>query len=134
MCHRMMWLLCSTMIGWYLTWSVRVSCDIHVIRSYRSVGDETFMRAFETATLGYEEWTHEVRSPLSLDLLCAVPWMVSLSPGPYQDGMELPHTAWQGDSDTYHQVGHPSIPQTCINLWYPTGLVSSITLTRTMGR
>ena len=33
----------------------------HIVgRSYRSVGDEAFMRAFETATLGYEEWTHEV--------------------------------------------------------------------------
>ena len=31
-----------------------------VYRSYRSIGDETFIRAFETATLGYEEWTHEV--------------------------------------------------------------------------
>lgn len=33
---------------------------MYVCRSYRSVGDEAFMRAFETATLGYEEWTHEV--------------------------------------------------------------------------
>ena len=31
-----------------------------LFRSYRSIGDETFIRAFETATLGYEEWTHEV--------------------------------------------------------------------------
>ena len=31
------------------------------IRSYRSVGDESFMQSFETAALAYEDWTHEVR-------------------------------------------------------------------------
>ena len=28
-------------------------------RSYRSVGDETFMTAFEDTTLLFEDWTHE---------------------------------------------------------------------------
>ena len=39
-----------------------------LFRSYRSIGDETFIRAFETATLGYEEWTHEVFSYLTYQL------------------------------------------------------------------
>lgn len=28
-------------------------------RSFRSVGDEIFIKAFEDATLPYEDWTHE---------------------------------------------------------------------------
>jgi hypothetical protein len=38
-------------------------------RSYRSVGDEAFMRAFETATLGYEEWTHEAHIRMAWNYL-----------------------------------------------------------------
>jgi hypothetical protein len=38
-------------------------------RSYHSVGDETFMRAFETATLGYEEWTHEAHLRMAWNYL-----------------------------------------------------------------
>lgn len=65
-CHRMIQLLYCIMTGSVVPQRIIVwlSGDHHVIRSYRSVGDETFMRAFETATLGYEEWTHEVRSHL----------------------------------------------------------------------
>lgn len=35
------------------------------IRSYRSIGDEAFMRAFESTTLAFEEWSHEVSINLS---------------------------------------------------------------------
>jgi flavin reductase (DIM6/NTAB) family NADH-FMN oxidoreductase RutF len=38
-------------------------------RSYRSIGDETFIRAFETATLGYEEWTHEAHLRMAWNYL-----------------------------------------------------------------
>ena len=41
----------------HITW-----CSLFYCRSYRSIGDEAFMTAFETATLDYEEWTHEVKS------------------------------------------------------------------------
>lgn len=34
--------------------------NIPLCRTYRSVGDESFMKSFETATLAYEDWTHEV--------------------------------------------------------------------------
>ncbi|XP_062585658.1 uncharacterized protein LOC134247293 isoform X3 [Saccostrea cucullata] len=32
---------------------------LYYIRSFRSVGDEIFIQAFEDATLPYEDWTHE---------------------------------------------------------------------------
>ncbi|XP_069123115.1 uncharacterized protein [Argopecten irradians] len=32
---------------------------LYFIRSFRSVGDEIFLKAFEDATLPYEDWTHE---------------------------------------------------------------------------
>ncbi|CAL1542237.1 unnamed protein product [Lymnaea stagnalis] len=32
---------------------------IYFIRKFRSVGDEIFLNAFETATLPFEDWTHE---------------------------------------------------------------------------
>ncbi|XP_021380172.1 uncharacterized protein LOC110467376 isoform X1 [Mizuhopecten yessoensis] len=32
---------------------------LYFIRSFRSVGDEIFIKAFEDATLPYEDWTHE---------------------------------------------------------------------------
>ncbi|CAI8016826.1 hypothetical protein GBAR_LOCUS10301, partial [Geodia barretti] len=50
-------------------------------RSYRSIGDETFIRAFETATLGYEEWTHEVFSYLTYQLHDS--FATSLFPPPF---------------------------------------------------
>ena len=40
-------------------------------RSYRSVGDAAFMRAFETATLGYEEWTHEAHLRMAWNYITA---------------------------------------------------------------
>lgn len=103
------WYISSTVL-WqvvtpHTTCNVWLSGDHHVIRSYRSVGDETFMRAFETATLGYEEWTHEVCSHnLPLPLRCFLP-----VPGSCQDGMELSHPARQRESNTHHQVSHLSI-------------------------
>ncbi len=30
-----------------------------LFRSFRSIGDETFLKAFEDRTLPFEEWTHE---------------------------------------------------------------------------
>ena len=60
--HRMIRHLYCIMTGWLpvtmCTLGLNVCCLLY--RSYRSIGDETFIRAFETATLGYEEWTHEV--------------------------------------------------------------------------
>lgn len=34
---------------------------IYWCRSYRSVGDASFMESFESVTLAYEDWSHEVR-------------------------------------------------------------------------
>ena len=60
------------MVYWKFT-----NCVV-VCRSYRSVGDETFMRAFETATLGYEEWTHEVCVCVCVSSLFASPLPLSV--------------------------------------------------------
>ena len=50
---------CSRMFVLAKTCGGRIMWDF-LCRTYRSVGDETFMKAFETATLAYEDWTHEV--------------------------------------------------------------------------
>ena len=56
-------------MGMRLTKQSNYSTHTHC-RSYRSIGDEAFMSAFETATLGYEEWTHEVQNLPLCALLC----------------------------------------------------------------
>ena len=48
--------------------TIIVPCDINLYslcRSYRSVGDETFMKAFEDTTLLFEDWTHEAHLRMS---------------------------------------------------------------------
>ena len=38
-------------------------------RSYHSVGDASFMESFESVTLAYEDWSHEVQERVSSSLL-----------------------------------------------------------------
>ena len=38
-------------------------------RSFRSIGDETFLRAFEDTTLPFEDWTHEAHMRMAWNYL-----------------------------------------------------------------
>ena len=38
-------------------------------RSFRSIGDETFLQAFEDTTLPFEDWTHEAHLRMAWNYL-----------------------------------------------------------------
>lgn len=42
---------------------------LYYARSYRSIGDHSFMKSFETATLAYEDWTHEAHLRMAWNYL-----------------------------------------------------------------
>lgn len=44
---------------------------LYYAKSYRSVGEDTFMKAFEDATLGYEQWTHEAHLRMAWNYIVA---------------------------------------------------------------
>lgn len=71
--------------------------NIPLCRTYRSVGDESFMKSFETATLAYEDWTHEVH------LLYHI-FMLYIIIGSFAYGMELYTRIWKRDCYSIDKV------------------------------